>query len=380
MNRLKRDLIYTVLLVALFGAAGCTNMQQLINGPQPTSTPSPTPTKSMDKYTTATPAVKATATPTMTLEEALNQAEKDVRNNYGNPTPTPTQGYYIPATPTPNLKPTSAPTQGTKATPTPKQTSAPTNTPTTAPTKAPTKAPTNTPTPKPTSKPANPTASYFMGLLSEAFSDIMTTTSLKVDLVQTESDGSVSNMYYTKYTNAESLENVIHSQDDIWVTTLSSDTYSCSEQYTDISGSDITTYTNTSENTENWIKKRLASGSVQPGLILIEKGGIIGLLNPKITSSSSTGGYTVQMDCAVDLTSIVKELTDGTYTRKFNKTFKATAVFDYKTHQPISFNCEADDQTITTNLTLHYFQFLIDNIMDTTMNIEVPDSVKKNAR
>ncbi len=380
MNRLKRDIIYTVLLFALFGATGCTNMQQLINGPQPTATPSPTPTKSMDRYATATPAAKATATPTMTLEEALNQAEGDVREKYGNPTPTPTQGYYVPATPTPNLKPTSAPTQGTKATPTPKSTSAPTSTPTTAPTKAPTKAPTGTPTPKPTSKPTNPTASYFMGILSEAIPDIMTTTSIKVDLVQNESDGSVSNMYYTKYTNAESLENVIHSTDDIWVTTLTKDTYSCSEQYTDIGSSDITTYTNKSETSENWTKKKLTAGTVQPGLVLIEKNGIIGLLNPKIIKSSSSDGYTVEMDCAVDLTSIIKELTDGTYTRKFNKTFKATAVFDYKTHQPISFNCEADDQTITTNLTLHYFQFLIDNIMDTTMDIEVPDSVKSKAK
>ncbi len=374
MRNLKKNLLYITLLTVI-AAAGCANGNR--NTAPRSANASPTPTRSISFWATATPTPKATATPTMTLDEALNQAEKDVRDKYGDPTatPTPETSYYVPATPTPGAKNTATPTPK-PALPTATPTARPTNTPTTAPTKSPTKTPTKTPTPTPKAKPTGtPTATYLMDLLFDKYPELMATTSIKVDLPHTSSDGEVTNLYYTVYKNQESYENIVHTSNDVWITTATSDEYKCDQTYEVINSSNVKFYFNENDS-KTWTKKTLAAGSVQKGVDIIPKDGIVTLLNPKLTSKDSTTGYEIQMDCAVDLSDILKTLTNGAYTRKFNKTFKATAVFDYKTLQPTLFLLEAENTTVSTEYTLAYLEYRVDNIIDNISALEVPKEAK----
>ncbi len=364
MNKLKHYIILTALVCALGGAAGCTNIKDLVAKPVPTNTPTPTPTRSADLWVTATPhaGTENGATPTQSVFI----------------TATPTPVVYTPETPTPAyIQITATPTQKPVATPTKAPViSTPTNTPKSTPKNTPTTAPKKTPTPTPAK--GGYSASQLMNILYDALPDMMATTSIKVDLMETLSDGDVVNMYYTKYTNEESLDNNLHAQHDIWLTSKTKDTYSCDEVYTTINSNNAITYTNTSENASNWRKKSASVDSVRKGVTIVPKNSFIGLMNPVIKSSDSST-YVIEMDCAVDITDIITALTDGAYTRRFNKTFKGTATIDAKTLKPINFNVEAENINIANSLVLNYYQMLVDNILDTTMDISVPDEVRKSA-
>ncbi len=394
MNNLKRNLLFAAFVILLAcGAAGCTNVRNILNGPVPTKTPSPTPTRSASLWVSATPTYKPTATPTMTLDEALNKAEQEVRDKYGNPTPTPTKGS-LRNTPTPTRKAGATPTPGagTKATPTPTQgasTPTPTNTPkpaqtnapapTNTPTNTPTKAPTNTPTPKPVPSGA-PNAAFLLNKLYETYPGYMSTTSFMMDVRQIKSDGDVKNLYYTKYTNEENYDNINHSTNDIWVTTLSGDTFLSEEVYMVFNSGDITTYSNNSDQETLWTKKKLSKNAAATGVSIIPRSGNVAILNPTITNADPSVGYELTMDCAVEFTEILSTLTKGSYTRKFNKTFKATAIFDYETLTPILFLSEAENINVSSDLVLNYFQYRVDNIMENPSAIEVPDDVIRKAK
>ncbi len=352
MKNTKKILFLCGLLAVVATGAGCTSLRQLLSKPEPTGTPSPTPTKSVDYWVTATPS----ATPT--LSSVLWETPT--------PKPTPTAEIYVPETPTP--KPTKAPTN----------TPVPTKEPTKAPTSAPTKAPTKTPTPKPTEKPSgSPTAQSLLNSLYEVYPNLMSTTSIMVDLYRNESDGSVTNMYYTKYTNEESDDNILHQSNDIWTTTATNDKYEYNETYYVIDSSKVTSYSNAYENEEHWVKKTLAADAVGKGVTVLSKSGILGFSNPKIVKSDATNGYVIEMDCAVDLSAIIKTLTNGSYSKTFKKTIKATAEFDYKTLQPTRFYTEASEVTVSTDLVLHDFQYLVDNILPNPSAIEVPANALK---
>jgi hypothetical protein len=404
MMNFKRNLLYIAFFAFVATAAGCTNVREMINGPVPTSTPSPTPTRSISVWATATPVTHDTPTPTMTIEEALQKAENDVREQYGQ-TATPTPKYAKPATPTPYVqtKPTPTLKPGVSPTPTPTPITLPngdpdpyesgtvtaTPTPTkgtssTTPGKTATKTPTpqktKTPTPTPTRAPkpsGAPTAAYLLNLLYEAYPDLMATTSIMVDLRQTDSDGDVTNMYYTMYSNSESYKNIVHTSTDLWLNSGSSEQYLSNEIYDVINSSNVMTYTQSSAQPNKWNKQKSSAGSVPQGITLIARNGNIALLNPVMITSDPDAGYEIEMDCAVDFTEILSLLTDGSYKRKFNKTFKARALFDYNTLRPVLFVAEAEEMNVSNNLVLYYYQARIDNILDNTFTLEVPDEALK---
>ncbi len=371
MGNLKKNLIFTALILFVISAVGCSSIKDIFSKPEPTNAPTPTPTKSLDIYATATPSPKATATPTLappTPTEAVNP----------NPTKKPTPPAYITNTPTPKIGyPTNTPTSAPMPTnmPTLSPTPKPTNAATSTPTPKPTKAPTQTPTPIP----GKVTADLLMNKLYENYPELMSTTCIMADVIESSGDD-VINMSYTKYNNQESFEKVTHESNDVWVTSPSGDTFTADSIYTEINSSDIMTYTNYPEvNAKKWTKKKLPKDSVQPGVEIIPRDGIVSLINPKITSSDPSNGYKIELDCAVDLSEILSLMTDGVYSRKLNKTFKATATFDYDTLQPTSFEMEASEVNIATNYVLQFFRYSVDNIIDNISNFPEFEDIRKTA-
>ncbi len=409
MNRLKRNILYIAFFTCVACAAGCTNVRESFRGHVPTSTPTPTPTRSVNLWVTATPVNHATATPTMTLEEALKKAEDELREKYRQ-TPTPTQKYAIPATPTPYVKPVATPTlrPGVSPTPSPTPITLPngdpdpnaggataTATPTTAgadttksPTKAPTKTPTKSPTKAPTATPTKsakpsgkPTAEYLLNLLYETYPEYMATMSVMIDLRETNDDGDVKNMYYTEYINSENYKDTVHSSKDVWVNTGDSESFTNTETYYVIGSSDVTTYTRvTPPDDSNWRKSKVLKDKVKQGITVVERSGNIGLLNPRIITDDPDAGYEIEMDFAMDFSSILSTLTNGAYNKRFNKTFKAKALFDHETLTPILLVAEANELHVSNTLELHYCQIRVDNILENTFDFPDLEDIKKIAK
>jgi hypothetical protein len=363
MGNMKKTLIISALILFVINAVGCASIKDIFSKPEPTNAPTPTPTKSLDFYATATPSPKATATPTL-APPTPTEATK--------PTPTkkPTPPAYITNTPTPNIAyPTNTPTSA------PMPTNMPTLSPTSKPTTVPTKAPTATPTPIP----GKITANVLMNKLYESYPELMSTTCIMADVIETSGDD-VINMSYTKYTNQESFENVTHESNDVWITSPTANTFKTDSIYTEINSSDVMTYTNYPEvNAKKWTKKKLPKDSVQPGVDVIPRAGIVSLINPRIVSSDPSEGYKIEMDCAVDLSEILSLITDGVYSRTFNKTFKGTAILDYETLQPVSFETEASEVNIATNYVLQFFRYSVDNIIDNISDFPELGDIKKTA-
>ncbi|MCR5584695.1 MAG: hypothetical protein K6F63_04585, partial [Lachnospiraceae bacterium] len=137
------------------------------------------------------------------------------------------------------------------------------------------------------------------------------------------------------------------------------------------------TYMQSSTQPDKWVKQKSSAGSVPQGITLINRNGAIALLNPVLITSDPEAGYEIEMACAVDFTEILSPLTNGSYTRKFNKTIKARALFDYNTLRPVLFLAEAEELNISNNLVLYYYQARIDNILDNTFTLEVPEEALK---
>ena len=184
-------------------------------------------------------------------------------------------------------------------------------------------------------------------------------------------------MYYTMYSNQESYKNIVHTTSDVWLNSASDEKYTSTEVYDVINPSNVMSYIQTSSKPDKWEKQRSAAGSVPQGITLINRKGTIALLNPVLITADPSAGYEIEMDCAVDFTEILSLLTGGSYNRKFNKTFKATALFDYNTLRPILFVAEAEELNVSSNLVLYYYQARIDNILDNTFTLEVPDEALK---
>lgn len=414
-------------IIGMF-SSGCSAPDFAV--PTRTPTPTPTPTRQLMAWATATPLPKnkPSATPTMTLDEALNKAAEEVYAKYGTPTPTPgkadpvrptsyvrptatpiaraTSTPAVKATATPTIRPTAVPTSlpatatpkptdTPKVTPTPAavQTSAPVQKPTVSPT--PTKAAAATPTtkpaatatptptktatatPTPTRPAVTPSGNVNATALMKSLNDEMPNTMASLDIfisVLKTTPGDTQNMYYTIYAYNENYDGVFSNKIDEYIDIGNNHSYSCSQEYIIPQKKGYSIYSNPSDDPKKWSKTN-SSGTLPAGINLFKNVGNASLVNPKLVSETEENGYEVEMDCKIDLNPMLTKWSGIKKNSNYIRTFKATAFFDRNTLKPTSFVVSAENVALSTDLTMERFWINIYDIVEDPYPVDVPDEI-----